>query len=179
MRILLDACVLYPTVLRGILLDLAENGAFTPLWSARILNEWSRAAIRNAPHTEPLVGAEIALLSANWPNAGVTIGEADRNLWLPDENDIHVLQAAIDGRADQLLTANTQDFPTRILSSHGILRRAPDEFLLELAHAMPEQMAQSLENIRTQTERDLNEPQVLPKLLKRVRLPRLAKHYRA
>ncbi|MBL3553988.1 PIN domain-containing protein, partial [Rhodovulum sulfidophilum] len=44
MKVLLDACVLYPTVLREILLGVARRGGFTPLWSARILEEWARAA---------------------------------------------------------------------------------------------------------------------------------------
>lgn len=37
MRLVLDACVLFPGRLRDILLGVAERGGFTPLWSARIL----------------------------------------------------------------------------------------------------------------------------------------------
>jgi len=44
MKILLDACVLFPTILREILLAAAEETQFEPLWSARILEEWARAA---------------------------------------------------------------------------------------------------------------------------------------
>ena len=32
----LDACVLYPTVLRQILLGCAERGLYTPIWSAEL-----------------------------------------------------------------------------------------------------------------------------------------------
>ena len=43
MKALLDACVLYPTVLREILTGVAGQGLYTPLWSDRILEEWARA----------------------------------------------------------------------------------------------------------------------------------------
>ena len=46
MRVLIDANVLFPTVLREIVLGLAETGYFEPLWSERILEEWRRAAAR-------------------------------------------------------------------------------------------------------------------------------------
>jgi hypothetical protein len=46
MRVLIDACVLYPTVMREVLIGVAAKGLFTPLWSARILEEWARAAAR-------------------------------------------------------------------------------------------------------------------------------------
>jgi len=52
-------------------------------------------------------------------------------LWLPDENDIHVLAAAVKGGADTLVTNNLGDFPTRILGNHGILRRDPDGFMID------------------------------------------------
>jgi hypothetical protein len=45
MRVFLDACVLFPAVVRAIVLGAAEAGIYTPLWSARVLEEWRRAAI--------------------------------------------------------------------------------------------------------------------------------------
>ncbi|MDA8586574.1 PIN domain-containing protein, partial [Rhodobacteraceae bacterium] len=48
MKVVVDACVLFPTVLRELVLGVAETGAFQPLWSARILEEWRRAAARKS-----------------------------------------------------------------------------------------------------------------------------------
>ena len=39
MKAVLDACVLFPTVLREILLGVAGKGLYEPLWSDRILRE--------------------------------------------------------------------------------------------------------------------------------------------
>ncbi len=43
---LLDACVLYPTVMREMLLGCAARGLFRPLWSRRIEAEWLHTAAR-------------------------------------------------------------------------------------------------------------------------------------
>ena len=39
MRVLLDTCVIYPSILRSILLGVANEGLFSPLWSERIIDE--------------------------------------------------------------------------------------------------------------------------------------------
>lgn len=62
MKILIDACVLYPTVMREIVLGVAEAGIFTPRWSARILEEWARAAARLGGGQDVVARGEIALL---------------------------------------------------------------------------------------------------------------------
>lgn len=69
MKIVLDTCVLFPTVMREMLLGAAAEGHFIPLWSARILEEWARAAVRLGPTGEAQARGEIALLRANWPQS--------------------------------------------------------------------------------------------------------------
>lgn len=48
---------------------------------------------------------------------------------LPDEDDRHVLAAAIHGRADLIVTFNGKHFPAEELSKYGIEVRHPDEFI--------------------------------------------------
>lgn len=173
-RVLIDACVLYPSVLRTILMRCAAEGLFVPCWSARIIEEWRRAAEKNGIGAE--AATEIALLNANWRAAEVTVASgAIDALFLPDENDRHVLAAAIAGQAQELLTANTSDFPTRILAQHGILRRHPDEFLLELAYEEPEKLRQIIDQVCDWAQKDTGSPVNRKKLLQKSGLPRLAK----
>lgn len=176
MRVLLDACVLYPTVMRQILLGVAAAGAFEPLWSARILEEWARAVAANLPDQEGVARAEIALIKVRWPEASVLVEpKHEEGLYLPDPADVHVLAAAIVGEAEVLVTSNLSDFPTRTLGNHNILRRDPDGFLRDLWQDTPDLVADVCEATRTRAETISGTHQDMKKLLKKARLPRLAK----
>lgn len=175
MRVLIDACVLYPTVLRQIVLGVAGQGLFTPLWSARLLEEWARTAARiGAEADEVIARGEIALLRASWPGAEVAPGD-EAALDLPDAGDIHVLAAAIAAGAAVILTLNLRDFPARALAGHGLRAEHPDAFLLALWRDHPEAVAKVVERVRAEAERLSGQPQPLRPLLKRARLPRLGK----
>jgi len=108
-RILIDACVLYPTVMREMVIGAAAEGAFVPLWSARILEEWARAAIKLGPEGEAQARSEIAMLRAAWPRAECPPAPGrEARLWLPDANDIHVLAVAVEASADMIMTLNNK-----------------------------------------------------------------------
>ncbi|WP_108482205.1 RSP_2648 family PIN domain-containing protein [Oceaniglobus ichthyenteri] len=176
MKILLDACVLFPTVLREILLGVAAKGLFEPLWSPRILEEWARATIKLGPGAEDVARGEIALLSANWPKASVQPREKDlARLHLPDENDVHVLAAAIAGHADLIVTFNAKDFPRHTLTEEGLSRQDPDQVLRALFAENPDAVREVINSVHEKAQTLSGETLPLRPLLKRARLPRLAK----
>lgn len=174
MRVLIDACVLYPTVLREIVIGAAARGLFVPLWSERILEEWRRAAQKRGE--VGIAEIEIAALMARFPESSATpLSETAARLSLPDPDDVHVLAAAIDGKADELLTLNLKDFPTRVLARDGVQLRAPDTFLLELFHSDPIILRGVLDTVLAKAKShgiDTSNPRAL---MKRARLPRLGK----
>lgn len=176
MKVCLDTCVLYPTVMREVLLGVAAEGLFEPLWSDRILAEWSRAAAKLGPAGQVQADAEIAMVSARWSRAKVAPqqGLMDR-LWLPDANDVHVLAAAIAGHADVILTVNTKDFPRNILAEEGVSRADPDAFLLGLHAGAPDQVARAVGRVHDEANRLSDRPWELRKLMKKAHLPRLGK----
>lgn len=176
MRIVIDTCVLYPTVMREMVLGVGKTGAFTPLWSARILEEWARAARKLGPTGEPQARAEIALTEAAFPTASVPIPEGlVARLWLPDENDVHVLAAAVASSADAIMTLNAKDFPKGALAEQSLQRLDPDGYLyslwLERADCVETAAAQVLARARALS----SHPWEMRSLLKKARLPRLAK----
>ncbi|MBM9594141.1 RSP_2648 family PIN domain-containing protein [Roseitranquillus sediminis] len=176
MKVLIDACVLYPTVLREIVLGACTAGLAQPLWSARILEEWARAAARLGPGQEAVARGEVAAARSRWPGAEVTVDpRTEARLHLPDPNDVHVLAAAIDGGASVLLTLNVRDFPARAVAAEGVARRHPDEWLTALHAAHPQVVAHVAEQVRAEAERLSAVPQPMRPLMKRARLPRFGK----
>lgn len=176
MRVLIDANVLFPTVLRELVLGVAGTGAFHPLWSERILEEWRRAAARLGERDAALAVSEVAVVKAQFPEAMVEAGQGtEARLWLPDPDDVHVLAAAIDGGAGAILTQNSGDFPTNVLADAGILRRHPDEFLLEAFRADPEKVLGMVREVLDRAAAYGIKTDNPRALMKRARLPRLGK----
>lgn len=176
MKAVLDACVLYPTVLREVLVGVAKAGLYVPLWSDRILEEWARATRKLGPGAEDVARGEIAVLRAAFPSASVPVPAAlETRLWLPDPADVHVLAAAIAGSADVIVTFNAADFPRGALGEEGLRRDDPDQFLLSLWRDAPETVAAVAEAVRAKAEHLSGEAQPLRALMKRARLPRLGK----
>ena len=176
MRILIDANVLYPTVMREVVLGVARQGVFQPLWSPRILEEWARAAARLGPDGEAQARGEIAQLAHAWPRASVQHPpELEHRLWLPDAGDLHVLAAAIHGSADAIMTVNAKDFPRHILAEEWVSRVDPDSYLHQCAQAHPDAVGTVVQSVLAEARRLSGEDWTLRALMKKARLPRLGK----
>lgn len=176
MKAVLDACVLYPTILREILQAAGEAGLFQPVFSDRILREWVLATAKLGPAAPAIADGEAAMLRAAFPRALIRDQpEIEARLILPDPNDRHVLATAIASGADAIITFNAQDFPGHVLAAEGITRRDPDGFLWELQSRHPDTMARIVESVRAKAEAISGQPVALKGLMKRARLYRLAK----
>lgn len=128
----LDACVLVPIALADTLLRLAEAGLYRPLWSDRVLDEVVDAI--EAIHPELASGparSRADAMQGAFEDACVTEWEdLVAGISLPDPDDRHVVAAALQGRADMVVTANVRDFPSEVLEPMGLEVQHPDEFLL-------------------------------------------------
>ncbi|WIY24085.1 RSP_2648 family PIN domain-containing protein [Parasedimentitalea psychrophila] len=176
MKLLLDTCVLYPTVMREMLLGAARLGHFVPLWSTRILGEWERAAVKLGPAGAAQASAEIVLIRANWPQAELPPAPGlESRLWLPDAGDIHVLAVAISGSADAIVTMNNKDFPRNILADEGLKRLGPDALLYDLWLNDNSGLEQLGQRVLAVANRLSGQKWQIRPLLKKARLPRLAK----
>ncbi len=176
MRVVIDACVLFPTVMREVILAVAAEGLFEPKWSERILEEWARAAAKLGPGGEMQARGEVALIKARFPAAMVPAHAGlEARLWLPDPADIHVLAAAVSSSADAILTVNAMDFPKNILAEEGLERLDPDAFLLSLHAAHPAKVRAAAQAVLDEAIRLSGEDWTFRSLMKKARLPRLGK----
>ncbi len=176
MRAALDACVLFPTVLREILLGVAQAGVYEPLFSERILQEWVRATAKLGPLAQMQAEGDALLTRTQFPRAMVREQPGlQARLMLPDPDDLHVLAIAIAGHADCIVTFNAQDFPRHVLAAEGLERRDPDGFLWQLWSDEPEAVAAVVARVHATAERMAGQPIPLKSLLKRAQLPKLSK----
>ena len=177
MKAVLDACVLYPTVLREIVLGVAGAGLITPVWSARLLEEWRRAAARNGGKADAVVAeGEIARAGAAFPGARVAPRpETEARLWLPDPADIHVLATAIDAGADTIITLNLRDFPARELAPVGVSAMHPDAALRALWLQSEAEVEAVVDDVHRAASQLSGTARARRALLKRAGLPRLGK----
>ncbi|MFC3168690.1 RSP_2648 family PIN domain-containing protein [Paracoccus fontiphilus] len=175
MRAVLDANVLFPTVLREILTDLAGAGLYTPLWSPRILAEWRHAAGRLGADQDAVAGAEIALLRSRFGGAEVADdGTRAIDLPFPDPADRHVVEAALAGDAHLIVTANLRDFPQGLMRGLNLRAIHPDAFLLYLLAHDPAVVRTVVQAARGKAAA-MGGDMTVQEMLKRCRLPRLAK----
>lgn len=176
MRAVLDACVLFPPVLRDLLLGMAEAGLFEPKWSERILEEWARATVKLGPGAEAQARGTATVMRAVFPRAMQAAAPGvEARLVLPDPNDTHVLAVAVASSADAIVTFNAVDFPRHVLASEGVARRDPDGFLWELWSGDPVRAGTVIDRVHKRAEEMAGGAVSLKALLKRASLPRLAK----
>ena len=136
----LDANVLYPALLRDFLLNLAILKIYTPLWSAKISEEWTRNLILKRPDLdEKKVLGVVAQMNTVFPLSQVKDYEGlIPNIELPDLDDRHVLAAAIKAKAVIITTANLRDFPKDYVRQFNIEILHPDEFVMLFLKSAPQ-----------------------------------------
>lgn len=136
----LDACVLVPISLADLLLRLAEAGLYRPLWSERVLDEVVDAVETVHPHLQSGAARRRAeVMQSSFPDATVSDWQdLEAGLSLPDPDDRHVVAAALQGRADMIVTANIRDFPANLLEPLGLEVQDPDTFLLNQLDLEPD-----------------------------------------
>jgi hypothetical protein len=95
---------------RHALLRVAEKGLYRPLWTDRILSE-DQAALEEI-HPSIDVSKRFARVHEAFDDSLITGWEdLEGGLSLPDEDDRHMVAAAIKGGAQAIITANLADFP--------------------------------------------------------------------
>jgi predicted nucleic acid-binding protein len=178
--VLLDACVLYPALLRSALIEMARADLFQVKWTERIHDEWVSSLLRNRNDlSKERLNKTRRLMNESVSDCIVSNFEhLEPALALPDHNDAHVLAAAIIAQADAIVTLNVKHFPASVLSIYNIEAIHPDRFLLN--QITLDQVA-ALAAIKRQRVRLLKPPisaQQLIDIFEKIGLPQTAAELR-
>lgn len=167
---LLDANVLYPVAICDALIEVAATGIYAPKWTARIDDEWVRNLAKDKGLSEARFHARRDLMHEACPDWEV-LEEAWKSLEsginLPDQDDRHVLAAALAGHADCIVTQNLKDFPTSVLKPFGITALHPDEFLLHQLELEPWFVLPAFKAMRSRLKNPLFTPEAFVESMNR------------
>ncbi|MDH1305677.1 PIN domain-containing protein [Pseudomonas fulva] len=176
--VIYDACVLYPAPLRDLLMHLALTGAYRARWSEQIHDEWTRNVLRNRPDvSETQLYRTVGLMNRAIPDSLVNDYEPRvQGLDLPDEDDRHVLAAAIKCGASVIVTYNLKDFPAEILKRFEIEALHPDVFLSDIWDLDQAAVLKAVQKQRAALNNPVYSPRELLDILLKQRLPETVKH---
>lgn len=126
-----DANLLYPSVLRDVLIRVAAAGLVQAKWTETILDETFRNLKANRPDldTDKLTRTRTAMKGAIRDCLVVGYEPLIDAVQLPDPGDRHVLAAAIRAKAQVIVTFNLKDFPQETLALWDVEAVHPDAFL--------------------------------------------------
>ena len=128
---ILDANTLYPAPVCDALLSLAVAGLYHARWTMDIHAEWTRNVVLKRPDLADRLEKRVRAMNRAVPDCLVENYEVlIASLTLPDQDDRHVLAAAIAGHADAIVTFNLKDFPNEVLSQYSIEAQHPDDFIM-------------------------------------------------
>ena len=141
-----DTCAIHGAGLSDLLLTMAEKGLFRPLWSDGVLGEL-RGALLRAGIAADAVEHRLTSMGDAFPDARVTGYMALISQMSCDENDRHVLAAAVRGGAAVLVTFNLKHFPQTALDEYGLSAAHPDEFLLDQLDLYPAKTVEAVTQV--------------------------------
>lgn len=166
-KAVLDTNVIYPVVIRDLLLWFAHYDLYTPKWSKHIVDEWRDVMERKNVPAE-IASARVNVINLAFPDALVTnydglICAVD----LPDEKDRHVVAAAIKVNANIIVTNNLKDFPEDYLRGFGLSAKSADDFLTDIIDLNHEKAKEAFKEMVCHKKKpDLDEYQMLDQLRK-------------
>lgn len=166
--------MLFPLMLRDVFVSLAASDVFEAKWSNIIHDEWIRNVLKfNSATVRETLENTRRLMDFHVPGALVEGFEPlIETLHLPDPDDRHVLAAAIQGKAEFLVTWNLKDFPANASAAHSIRAVSPDVFTVELLQQSPHEVVKALSAQRKRLQKPAQTPQQFLETLSRQGLTR-------
>ena len=151
----LDACVLYPVVLRDLLLTLGALGALDPRWTESILEEMTRNVLADRPDIEPaqFEAGTVSAMRRAFPAASVEGYEHLIDAMDNHPKDRHVAAAAVHIGAAAVVSYNVRDFGGKWAAHHGVAVVTPPQLVGQLVGDAPSVVAIAVQTMATRKRR--------------------------
>lgn len=162
LRVVLDACVLFPMYLRDTLLSTADEGLYLPYWSQKILDEAIDNLIGGGKLSQEKAKNLENQIKLAFPEAMVEVPVGLEEAMTNDPKDRHILAAAVTAEADIIVTNNLKDFRENDLAPWNIIAQSPDEFLSDLLDEYPDSIVDLLQQ---QSQKYKNPPKTFTELI--------------
>lgn len=144
-KVLLDSCVLFPFMLRDTLLTLAERGLFCALWTQEILDGATKNLVVRNKISEKQASTLQLIIKEFFPQSLIeTPSKQAIEAMTNHEGDRHVLAAAIQAKAEIIVTFNLKHFPHKLVAPLQIQVVHPDVFLTRLFFHSPDNVISAL-----------------------------------
>jgi predicted nucleic acid-binding protein len=150
-----DANVLWSNCVRDLLIRVAQAGLVRARWSTTILDETFRSIKAKRPDlsADRLDRTRKLMCSAVRDSVVTGYEPLIPALELPDQDDRHVLAAAITAGAQVIVTWNLKHFPAEALARWNIEAKSPDDFMVDqlyldsaAVHRAVQQLTDALKN---------------------------------
>ncbi|MEG4581223.1 PIN domain-containing protein [Microcoleus sp. MON1_C5] len=162
LRVVLDACVLFPMYLRDTLLSTADEDLYLPYWSQKIIGEVIGNLVKGGTLSQEKAKNLERTIKIAFPEAMVEVPVALEQAMTNDPKDRHVLAAAVTAGADIIVTNNLKDFRENDLAPWNIIAQSPDEFLSDLLDEYPDSIVDLLQQ---QSQKYKNPPKTFSELI--------------
>lgn len=140
--VVVDTCVLYGMPVADTMMLAAYHRLYKMYWSQDIIRELERTMCKKE-HSQDEIQRRILAMTGAFRETEVT----DYASYIPavslkDEDDRHVVAAALRKEAEVIVTYNLKHFPQKALSTfqHKVRAEHPDAFLRDLLDMHPEGM---------------------------------------
>jgi hypothetical protein len=172
--VVLDACTMFPMLVRDVLLTLAAHEFFSPKWSPRIREEWTRNLVARMADRdgEEIATSKVARIAAAvenaFPDAMVATELPESSVLDPvDAKDRHVVVTAMVAKADAIVTFNIADFAAHHLNQNLQIEVIhPDDFVMDLVDLNEKRAVAAFRELRA---RKKNPPLGVAELIQRLR----------
>lgn len=143
---IVDTNILHPAGMRDILLQVAECELCKLKWSPDIRSELISTIRKVRPDLDHArFETHTLVLMDRFFRHGLVTGYEHliESLEGINEKDRHVAAAAIQGSCGVILTHNLKHFPADALAPHGIVAQKPDDFLVPILLANPDEFCEA------------------------------------